>query len=85
MPDELKRTRLELAAMRRERNELLVEISVVRRNMEHALGVIERAIDHSDRNSLANFKFLGLMINHLYVAMEPPADLPKHEKAKAQT
>ena len=60
--------------MRRERNELLVEIATVRKNMEHALRVIERAIDHSDRNSLANFKFLGLMVNHLYSAMELPQE-----------
>lgn len=73
MPEELKRLRLELAGMRRERSELLFEISRVRKNMDHALHVIERAIDHSDRNSLANFKFLGLMVNHLYTAMETPA------------
>jgi len=76
MPEELKRLRLELAGMRRERSELLLEISRVRKNMDHALQVVERAIDHSDRNSLANFKFLGLMVNHLHSAMEIPP-LPK--------
>jgi len=72
MPEELKRLRLELAGMRLERSELLLEISKVRKNMDHALRVVERAIDHSDRNSSANFKFLGLMVNHLYAAMEGP-------------
>jgi hypothetical protein len=72
MPDELKVLRLELAAMRRERSELLTEIATVRKSMDHTLRVVERAIDHSDRNSLATFKFMGLMINHLYTAMEPP-------------
>ncbi len=72
MPEELKRLRLELAGMRRERSELLLEISRVRKNMDHALQVVERAINHSDRNSLANFKFLGLMVNHLHSAMETP-------------
>lgn len=74
MPPELVHLREELASMRKERDELLVEIATVRRNMEHALRVVERAIDHSDRSSLANFKFLGLMISHLYSAMEPPAE-----------
>lgn len=60
--------------MRRERTELLREMVTVRRNMEHALSVVERAIEHSDRSSYANLKFLGLMISHLYAAMEPPAE-----------
>lgn len=66
--------------MRRERNELLVEIGTVRRNMDHALRVIEKAIDHSDRSSLANFRFLGLMINHLHEAMDKAADSTRQEK-----
>ena len=75
MPEELKRLRLELAGMRRERSELLLEISRVRKNMDHALQVVERAIDHSDRNSLANFKFLGLMVNYLHSSLETPSIL----------
>jgi hypothetical protein len=72
MPEELKRLRLELAGMRRERAELLHEIAIVRKNMDHALRVVERAIDHSDRSSLATFKFMGLMINHLYSSTDAP-------------